>query len=131
MRRPTAQLSETRTTTLEAERTSISHKPDDPQDPPQRPKPSHERESRTGNILHTATLNMGFLPKLKRRGTGKEHWDPARRASVQWDLAKSIPLKDLLPMLSPLHKAFFDKLDRELEKVDSFYLEREKEMRTK
>lgn len=131
MRRPTAQLSETRATTFEAERTSVPHRPDDPQNSSQRPKHSQERESRSGNILQTATLNMGFLPKLKRRGTGKEHWDPSRRASVQWDLAKSIPLKDLLPLLSPVHKAFFEKLDRELEKVDSFYLEREKEMRTK
>lgn len=74
---------------------------------------------------------MGFLPRLRRRGAAKEHWDTSKRGQVQWDLAKSIPLKDLLPMLSPVHRAFFEKLDRELDKVDSFYLEREKEMRTK
>ncbi|GJE94840.1 SPX and EXS domain-containing protein [Phanerochaete sordida] len=84
-----------------------------------------------GNLLRAATLNMGFLPRLRRRGTTREYWDTARRSSLQWDLAKSIPLKDLLPLLSPVHRAFFDKLDRELDKVDSFYLEREKEMRTK
>lgn len=88
-------------------------------------------QSRPGNLLWTATLNLGFLPRLRRRGTAKGHWDPSQRASVQWDLAKSIPLKDLLPMLSFVHRAFFEKLDRELEKVDSFYLEKEKEMRTK
>lgn len=35
----------------------------------------------------------------------------------------------LLPLLPPLHANFFELLDSELEKVDSFYAEREKEMR--
>ncbi|KIP07309.1 hypothetical protein PHLGIDRAFT_42215, partial [Phlebiopsis gigantea 11061_1 CR5-6] len=37
----------------------------------------------------------------------------------------------LLPMLGRLQKAFFDKLDNELDKVEAFYLEREKEMRAR
>lgn len=107
MPRPTAQLSDARSQTAPTE------------------------QSRPSNLLWTATLNMGFLPRLRRRGTAKEHWDPSQRASVQWDLTRSIPLKDLLPMLSFVHRAFFEKLDREQEKVDSFYLEKEKEMRVK
>lgn len=38
-------------------------------------------------------------------------------------------LHTLLPLLPPLHAKFFELLDSELEKVDSFYAEREKEMR--
>lgn len=38
-------------------------------------------------------------------------------------------LHTLLPLLPPLHATFFELLDSELEKVDSFYAEREKEMR--
>lgn len=38
-------------------------------------------------------------------------------------------LHTLLPLLPPLHAHFFELLDSELEKVDSFYAEREKEMR--
>lgn len=38
-------------------------------------------------------------------------------------------LHTLLPLLPPLHANFFELLDSELEKVDSFYSEREKEMR--
>lgn len=38
-------------------------------------------------------------------------------------------LHTLLPLLPPLHANFFELLDSELEKVDSFYAEREKEMR--
>ncbi|KAG1745254.1 EXS family protein/ERD1/XPR1/SYG1 family protein [Suillus lakei] len=38
-------------------------------------------------------------------------------------------LHTLLPLLPPLHASFFELLDSELEKVDSFYAEREKEMR--
>lgn len=36
---------------------------------------------------------------------------------------------DLLPQLSPVERAYFDKLDEELDKIDSFYCEREREMR--
>jgi len=40
-----------------------------------------------------------------------------------------LPLHALIPLLPPLHTKFFELLDSELEKVDSFYAEREKEMR--
>lgn len=85
------------------------------------------------NIIRAATLNMGFLPRLRRKGTSREFWDTAKvnKSGLQWDLARSVPLKDLLPMLSRLQKAFFDKLDNELDKVEAFYLEREKEMRAR
>ena len=74
-------------------------------------------------ILRSATLNMGFLPRLARGKTG--------RNGHNWDRSKSIPLKDLIPALNPLQKAFFDKLDGELDKVETFYVEREKEMHTR
>ncbi|KAG1776330.1 EXS family protein/ERD1/XPR1/SYG1 family protein [Suillus placidus] len=47
------------------------------------------------------------------------------------DAGSSAPaaLHTLLPLLPPLHANFFELLDSELEKVDSFYAEREKEMR--
>jgi hypothetical protein len=99
------------------------------------PSPSRTaRDKPVGNLLRTATLNMGFLPRLRRRGTGKDHWYPSqqnRKAALQWDLTKSIPLKDLIPMLSRVQRAFFEKLDVELDKVENFYLEREKDMRTR
>lgn len=77
---------------------------------------------------------MGFLPRLRRKSIAKEYWDTTRRISktgVPWDLTKNIPLKDLLPLLSPVQRAFFEKLDVELDKVENFYLEREKDMRVR
>jgi archaellum biogenesis protein FlaJ (TadC family) len=38
-----------------------------------------------------------------------------------------MPLCDLLPTLPPVHIAFFTYLDKQLDKIDSFYSEREKE----
>jgi xenotropic and polytropic retrovirus receptor 1 len=40
-----------------------------------------------------------------------------------------LALHALIPLLPPLHAKFFELLDSELEKIDSFYAEREKEMR--
>ncbi|KAJ3535693.1 hypothetical protein NM688_g6940 [Phlebia brevispora] len=85
------------------------------------------------NVLRSKTLNMGFLPRLRRRSTTRSFWDSSKRASkaLQWDVAKSIPLKDLMPMLKPEQQAFFRLLDEELEKVESFYVSREEEMQIK
>ena len=85
------------------------------------------------SISRTATLNMGFLPRLRRKSTMRSFWEPSRRSirGLQWDLAKSIPLRDLLPNLTDIQRSFFQKLDMELDKVETFYVEREKEMRAR
>ena len=91
-------------------------------------EPSHR------SIFRAATLNMGFLPRIRRRNTGgRSFWEPARRSpkALQWNLAQSIPLKDLMPLLKGVERSFFQKLDMELDKVESFYVEREKEMTTR
>ncbi len=96
--------------------------------------PKREGSTPGPSLFHGATINMGFLPRLKRRSTVRNYWEPSRRAgksSLQWDLAKSIPLKDLLPLLSPVQRAFFEKLDSEFDKIEAFFVEREKEMRTR
>ncbi len=36
---------------------------------------------------------------------------------------------ELLPQLTPVEHTFFDKLDEQLDKVESFYCERERDMR--
>lgn len=78
---------------------------------------------------------MGFLPRLRRGSVAAaKYWEPSRnngKPALRWDLARSIPLKDLVPMLSQVQRAFFEKLDSELEKVETFYMEREKEMRAR
>ena len=44
-------------------------------------------------------------------------------------MSKMLPLKELLPLLSPLERSFFEILDEEVEKVEAFYVAREAEMR--
>ncbi|KAF8830706.1 hypothetical protein HHX47_DHR2001164 [Lentinula edodes] len=43
----------------------------------------------------------------------------------------SIPLHDLLPLLSPQETSFIDALDKELDKIEDFYDARKKEMETR
>ncbi|KAI0697516.1 SPX domain-containing protein [Cerioporus squamosus] len=50
-------------------------------------------------------------------------------AGPRFDVRRPIPLMELLPQLTPVERAFFDKLDEELDKVESFYCERERDMR--
>ena len=38
-------------------------------------------------------------------------------------------MMELLPQLTPVERAFFEKLDQELDKVESFYCERERAMK--
>jgi hypothetical protein len=52
---------------------------------------------------------------------------PARRA----ELLGALPLHELLTLLTPLEAAFFTMLDAQLDKVESFYLDREKEIRAR
>ncbi|KAI0759780.1 hypothetical protein BC629DRAFT_1055295 [Irpex lacteus] len=77
-----------------------------------------DEQAEQHGIIRSATLNMGFLPRLTR----------GKSSRGVFDLSRSVPLKDLIPALNPLQKAFFDKLDGELEKVETFYVEREKDM---
>jgi len=44
------------------------------------------------------------------------------------ELMHSIPLHDIIPLLSPQEAAFFTILDQQLDKVESFYCAREEEM---
>ncbi len=84
---------------------------------------------------------MGMLPKFRKRSmsatqsslrrNAKGLWEVTKGLSGGWDLNKSIPLTELMPQLTRLQLAFFDKLDVELEKVEVFYEEREKDMKAK
>jgi hypothetical protein len=50
-------------------------------------------------------------------------------AGAPWPLRPcvALPLHELITQLSPEEKSFFIMLDRELDKIESFYLAREKE----
>ena len=136
LRGPTAELLEdgSSATHFMDSNAPSQHNAEDEVKPPVNASPTHGPERRPTLLERAATLNMGFLPRLKRKGTAKEYWETSRRngkPGLPWDLTRSIPLKDLLPMLSTVQRAFFEKLDIELDKVDTFYLEREKDMRTR
>lgn len=110
----------------------------------------------TNTALHT-----GILPRLRRRSTalsallrsrpsrtrqeppspapvhirsqGQRHRDTNELAQrhAPWAAGTNPPLMELLPLLTPVQRAFFEKLDVELDKVESFFCAREREVRAR
>ena len=85
----------------------------------------HPRRMRSSTFA--STLRAFTLPRIgsfrgTANGTVEGHGVP------RFDLGRPIPLIELLPQLTAVERAFFEKLDAELDKVESFYSEREKDM---
>ncbi len=112
--------------------------------PPSASVDSHNPPSsrgRLGNpeLPRANTLNMGMLPQLRRSSTLasvrralRGRWEPAANGHEgQWDMQRVIPLMHLIPALNFHQKAFFHKLDAEVDKIETFYVEREKEMKAR
>ncbi|THH32928.1 hypothetical protein EUX98_g1237 [Antrodiella citrinella] len=90
------------------------------------------------NLPRAATLNMGMLPRLQKCSTFRlpnslrqgsaGRWELTKDPKAPWDPTRPLSLADLMPLLTSTQRGFFAKLDSELDKVETFYLEREKEM---
>ena len=103
-----------------------------------RPAPSHAttlqgagaasgHPHRMRSSTFVSTLRAFTLPRMgsfrgTANGTVEGHGGP------RFDLGRPIPLIELLPQLTAVERAFFEKLDAELDKVETFYSEREKDM---
>lgn len=103
-----------------------------------------------GSSAHTGA-GAGTPPRLRRRVTGlsvltharsfsSTHRStatttapatPATQGPWPWAPGAHPPLRELLPRLPPVARSFFDMLDGELDKVESFYCARECELRTR
>ncbi|KAI9065267.1 hypothetical protein FKP32DRAFT_511020 [Trametes sanguinea] len=85
----------------------------------------HRRSTTVTGILGRA-FSTNYHPQRPNSQKGSAGVEPS---GPRFDLRHPIPLMELLPQLTPVERAFFDKLDEELDKVESFYCEREREMR--
>ncbi|KAI0918737.1 hypothetical protein AcV5_002647 [Taiwanofungus camphoratus] len=120
------------------------------------PLPPSALAHSTNTALHT-----GILPRLRRRSTAlsallrsrpsRTRQEPPSPAPVHihsqsehhrdtnelaqrhapWAAGTNPPLMELLPLLTPMQRAFFEKLDVELDKVESFFCAREREVRAR
>ncbi|TCD67423.1 hypothetical protein EIP91_012395 [Steccherinum ochraceum] len=89
-------------------------------------------------VQRAATVNMGMLPKLRRSNTFRlptslrrglaGRWELDGSPKAAWDPTKPVSLAELYQLLTTTQRSFFNKLDTELDKVEAFYVEREKEM---
>lgn len=77
----------------------------------------------------TSMIGRAFSTHIPQRANSQRGSAGIEQAGPRFDLRHPIPLMELLPQLSPVERAYFDKLDEELDKIDSFYCEREREMR--
>lgn len=104
-------------------------------------RPRDRSETRRPELIqYSNTLNMGMLPRIRKRSAvrlptslrkgGAGRWELNADEKV-WDPTNSVPLVDLMPLLTNTQKAFFSKLDGELDKIETFYVKQEKEMTTR
>ncbi len=92
----------------------------------------------------STTVEAAALPRMRRgrsntvttvlgralqRASSTKGTTSGPDAGPRFDVRHAIPLKDLIPQLTPVERAFFEKLDEELDKIESFYCERERDMR--
>ncbi|RDX42436.1 hypothetical protein OH76DRAFT_101013 [Lentinus brumalis] len=100
--------------------------------------------TRPSLAARSTTVEAAALPRMRRgrsntvttvlgralqRASSTKGTTSGPVAGPRFDVRHPIPLKDLIPQLTPVERAFFEKLDEELDKVESFYCERERDMR--
>ncbi|RPD75684.1 hypothetical protein L226DRAFT_51783 [Lentinus tigrinus ALCF2SS1-7] len=85
---------------------------------------AHPRMRRGRSNTVTTVLGRALQRANSTKGTAS-----GSIAGPRFDVRRPIPLMELLPQLTPVERAFFEKLDEELDKVESFYCERERDMR--
>lgn len=84
--------------------------------PPVNANPKKIARIQSGNSDHDE--NVLRKRKFSRPGSVRE---------ARWRYPPDIPLKELVPQMTPSERKFFEVLDQELEKVEAFYEEREAE----
>ncbi|KAI0355975.1 hypothetical protein OH77DRAFT_278379 [Trametes cingulata] len=92
-------------------------------------EPSALPKGRGRSTTVTGMLGRAFSTHHPQRANSQRGSAGVEYEGPRFDLRRPIPLMELLPQLTPVERAFFDKLDEELDKVESFYCEREREMR--
>ncbi|KAJ7158189.1 SPX domain-containing protein [Mycena crocata] len=81
--------------------------------------------------VHSRRSDPGRAPSFSRLFSSGNSRGTTRRFTVgpKPHPYSELPLRDLLPLLSPPELAFFSTLDGELDKIESFYVSRENDMR--
>ncbi|TFY58647.1 hypothetical protein EVJ58_g6292 [Rhodofomes roseus] len=89
----------------------------------------------TGLSVSTRARSNSGSQSIARDGRAATPVTPttAKSTGRNWPWAPGAhpPLRELLPRLPPVARSFFDMLDGELDKVESFYCARERELRTR
>ncbi|KAI0760362.1 SPX domain-containing protein [Fomes fomentarius] len=83
-----------------------------------------QRSRRGRSNTVTTALSRALHRASSTKGTAS-----GPNVGPRFDLRRPIPLMELLPQLTPVEHTFFNKLDEQLDKVESFYCERERDMR--
>ncbi|KAJ3828974.1 SPX domain-containing protein [Lentinula raphanica] len=92
-------------------------------------QPAHNRKPSASSAQLSRTISGAKKPKSQMSKGFLTRASTLR--SPPHPFAGSIPLHDLIPLLSPQEVSFIDALDKELEKIEKFYDTRKKEMETR
>ncbi|KAI0642774.1 SPX domain-containing protein [Trametes meyenii] len=109
-------------------REGTKHSPEDLQPGSGEPSALHRAPRR--NTTVAGMIGRAFSSAhIPQRAYSQRGSAGAGQGIARFDLRHPIPLMELLPLLTPVERTFFDKLNEELDKVESFYCEREREMK--
>jgi hypothetical protein len=101
--------------------------------PPNAPRRRQSRvQIQKETVVENANAGVTRSATARFRGPGRS---ATLRSRVQTlaapQMTSVVPLMELIPTLTPVQLRFFEKLDSELEKIECFYMDREKEAKAR
>lgn len=90
-----------------------------------------DKEEVSSDTVNAGITRQPPTPAVRGRGRSATLRGRVQTLATAPQKTPVVPLIELMPTLTPLQTRFFEKLDSELEKIECFYMDREKEAKAR